>query len=122
MFCHSSFILHSTQKKMHIPWKIKIQMKFFHMNNNILMNFIVILEFHWHQRCHLILVFLLVEFSQKLQKCFLTHRRKHLSNIVKSVILKERISDLCVSSFLMCYRQMECPTLLTLCFNYVFCF
>ena len=36
-----------------------------------------ILEFQWHQRCHLFLVFLLVEFSQKLQKCFPTHRRKH---------------------------------------------
>ena len=81
---------------------------------------ITLLEFQWYQRCHLILVVLLVKFSQKLQNCFPTHRRKHLSNVVNAVILTERKSELWVSSFQMCYRQTEFPTLLTLCFNYVF--
>ena len=65
-------------------------------------------------------IVLLVKFSQKLQNCFPTDRRKHLSNVVNAVILTERKSELWVSSFQMCYRQTEFPTLLTLCFNYVF--
>ena len=72
-----------------------------HITQFMFNKIITLLEFQWYQRCHLILVVLLVKFSQKLQNCFPTHRRKHLSNVVNAVILTERKSELWVSSFQM---------------------